>query len=156
MGKLLAIPWWSIPLFIVGMYDIYIGSNQGFVILGLTALVSLLLKVFDKKVKTLLTLPWWSVPFFIISTYGVFKNHTMDNMSGWIRTDPDTVLLVVTGCCTMLFCYLVFRYNKQTRTICPKCNRETWKHKDGTLPFSHRNGICTKTGFKEPRKPRGV
>jgi len=25
---------------------------------------------------------------------------------------------------------------------CPKCGENTWVHRDGTRPFSHRFGLC--------------
>lgn len=155
MSKLFAIPWWSIPLFCVGMYDLYIGNSQGLIILGVTALVSILLRVFDYKFKTLLTIPWWSIPFFIISIYDIVNTTNYDH-TAIIRSDPGVILLSVTIVCTVLFIYLVYKHKTKSKVICPNCNRETWKYKDGRLPTIHRSSQCKASGFIEPRKPRGI
>lgn len=152
MSKLFAIPWWSIPLFCVGMYDLFIGNSQGLIILGLTGLMAFLLRVVSYKAKKLLTIPWWSAPFFYMALQDILS--TKYDLTAIIITGPGTVLLLVTFAITITFIILVYRNNTKTKVICPTCNRETWKYPDGKLPTTHRSGQCTKSGFVEPRKPR--
>jgi hypothetical protein len=125
------VSWWSIPFFAVGMYDLFIGSYEGFTMLvlaGVTSITYYGIRRFN-KIKFI---PWWAIPFYIVSVYE-FQNY-MSNIA--------TILVITTSLTVALFLFMVYQYRKEM-IVCKTCNEKVHLEK-GKLPMNHRSGKCKK------------